>query len=554
MSTTSNQQHDLTLRERIGGRWAISWQATVSGTGLVIVLATITGGGLGVSAPDISTVPIWFFAAWAGGCAVVAYIALGNVTIFRNRRRSPLPVWVVVAFHAGIGAVFAVVFLLTVRALGLEWSEPPLQTIIGFALAGLWYCMTVALVLDARDRYLTERERLIQEAVSLEVADVHQSAVVTRLREWGAASGSDVSTLQAAANNDNTVLPLDSWWGASTSVRQGTDRTLEGSFREAIEQHFPRPTTSDVIADVWKIGMLSFWGTGSVVAIAYYRAILGGLGILAGIVVVIGLAVATGAAVWAIDRLTSTGPMRLLLGIAVTALTGGATVAFFAPTMGAAGIGSVVVAVLLGSTIFVLLPASARTLRHTWRNTNARLNDIIARKMHSQVDNAQALANAASTIPFPAHLQPAVVACAAGLSQAARADGSTRLTSALQWSAAVLEDYEDPGRGANLASELTSTVAPWLGLVSISLDVSPAAGRFGAPVSTTGGILLQEGLAFACGQAAAAHVTVGVHDNDGRIEFHIHHDGQALREQDLPPDARWRSANDGLDLVTTLTY
>jgi len=270
--------------------------------------------------------------------------------------------------------------------------------------------------------------------------------------------------------------------------------------------------------------------------------------------VVIGLACATGAAVWAIDRFTSTGPVRLLLGIAVTAVTGGAAVAFFAPAMGAAGIGSVVVAVLLGSTIFVLLPASARTLRYTWRSTNARLNDIIPRKMHSQVDNAQTLASAASTIQFSAQLQPAVVACAAGLSQAARADGSARLTSALQWSAAVLEDFEDPGRGANLASELTSTVAPWLGLVSISLDVSPAAGRFGSPVSTTGGILLQEGLAFACGQAAAAHVTVAVHDNDGRIEFHIHHDGHALREQDLPPDARWRSANDGLDLVTTLTY
>ncbi|MEO2167428.1 MAG: hypothetical protein ABGY42_04785, partial [bacterium] len=60
MSPASTPHHDLTLRERIGGRWAISWQATVSGTGLVIVLATITGGGLGVSAPDISTIPIWF--------------------------------------------------------------------------------------------------------------------------------------------------------------------------------------------------------------------------------------------------------------------------------------------------------------------------------------------------------------------------------------------------------------------------------------------------------------------------------------------------------------
>ena len=86
------------------------------------------------------------------------------------------------------------------------------------------------------------------------------------------------------------------------------------------------------------------------------------------------------------------------------------------------------------------------------------------------------------------------------------------------------------------------------------LNESGAAGRFGSPVSTTGGILLQEGLAFACVQAAAVHVTVGVYDIDGRIEFHIHHDGHALVENDLPPDARSRSSNDGLDLVTALAY
>jgi len=77
---------------------------------------------------------------------------------------------------------------------------------------------------------------------------------------------------------------------------------------------------------------------------------------------------------------------------------------------------------------------------------------------------------------------------------------------------------------------------------------------FGAMVRTSGAIFRQEGLAFGCGPAATAHVTVCLHNNDGRTQFHIHDDGQALREPDLPSDACWRSANDGLDLVTTLTY
>lgn len=100
-----------------------------------------------------------------------------------------------------------------------------------------------------------------------------------------------------------------------------------------------------------------------------------------------------------------------------------------------------------------------------------------------------------------------------------------------------------------------------LGLTGRSVDAESALlGKlggwcaFGAMVRTSGAIFRQEGLAFGCGPAAPAHVTVGVHDNDGRSEFHIHHDGQALREADLPSDACWRSANDGLELVATVTH
>ena len=537
------------LRERIGGRWALSWQATVSGTALVICLATITGGGLGVSAPDAETIPLWFFAAWVGAGAELLYIGLGNATVFRNRRVRSLPVAVVVIFHAGIGVVFAVAFLLTVRALGLSLVEPPLQTIVGFALAGLWFCMSMALLLDARDRFLRERRLLVDEAVALEVADLHQSQVVKRLREWGSLHGGDLTKLTDHDPTVRNLLPLDAWWKASSDLRNSTESTLEGSFREAVETHFPRPALGDVVREVWTAGTLSALGTGAVMAIAYYRATVGALGVIQGLAAVAAIAAITAGALWLVERTTPRGFVQLLLGIAIAAGTGWISVAVFAPELSAAGVVSVAFAVALGAIVFVLLPASVRSLRRTWLETNAKLRELIDQRLHMQVADARNLAEVANGMNLSSEAQPAVLACAAGLAQAARSQRSDRLTSALQWSAAVLEDHRSDAAGANLSSALSSTIAPWLGLVSISLDVSATAGRWGEPVSTASSIVLQEGLTFACGQAAAQHVAVVARFDDGAIQLRIDHDGAELNEEDLPGDARWRAEDSGRSLL-----
>jgi hypothetical protein len=537
------------LRERIGGRWALSWQATVSGTALVICLATITGGGLGVSAPDAQTIPLWFFAAWVGAIAELLYIGLGNVTVFRNRRVRSLPVAVVVMFHAGIGVVFAVGFLLTVRALGLTLVEPPLQTIVGFALAGLWFCMSMALLLDARDRFMRERRLLVDEVVALEVAEIHQSQVVKRLREWGSLHGGDLTKL---TNTDATVrnlLPLDAWWKASSDQRNSVGSTLEGSFREAVETHFPRPAFGDVVREVWTAGTLSALGTGTVMAIAYYRATVGALGVVQGLAAVAAIAAITAGALLLVQRATPQGFVQLVLGVGIAAGIGWISVAMVAPELSAAGLVSVAFAVALGAVVFVILPASVRSLRRTWLETNAQLRELIAQRLQLQVDEARHLAEATHALNLASEAQPAVLACAAGLAQAAKSERSDRLTAALQWSAAVLEDALSDSPEANVSSALSATISPWLGLVAISLDVSAAAGRWGEPVSTSSSIVLQEGLTFACGQAAAQHVRVEARFDDGAIRMRIDHDGAELSEDDLPMDARWRTEDSGRSLL-----
>jgi hypothetical protein len=61
--------------------------------------------------------------------------------------------------------------------------------------------------------------------------------------------------------------------------------------------------------------------------------------------------------------------------------------------------------------------------------------------------------------------------------------------------------------------------------------------------------VLQEGLTFACGQAAAQHVRVEARFDDGAIRMRIDHDGAELSEDDLPMDARWRTEDSGRSLL-----
>ena len=552
MSLNTDASIRPSLRERIGGRWAISWQATTSGIGLVVILATFSGGGIGVSAPTMTELPLWFFASCVGGIAVALYIGLGNVTVFRHRSIRPLPVWVVVAFHAGIGVVFALVFVYVSRFFGLTFAETPLEMSVGFSLAGLWFCMSMALLLDARDRYYRDRSILIEEAVSLEMSQVHQSRTIERLQALlTRTEGSESVRLdvQAAA----PLLPLDAWWSVSSSVRsEGSSASLESSLHRAAEFNFPTPRLSSVIYQLIKSGSLSALGTAAVFVIAYYRPVVESEGLLIGLAAVTVIAAALASALVATTRLPGAPVLRLAIGVLLTCAAGYVTVYLFAPPLSNIGVIGLAIVITLGALVFVLLPSAVRTLQHFWHSTNEQLRDRIAERLDEQRRATSEVAQTAAAVEVSTHMQPAVLAVAAGLTKAAQAPGSKRLASALEWSVAALEDLDGDRSKAFLAEGLSRTIAPWLGLTRIELDIAPSAGRLGDPARSAAMVLVEEGLAFACGQAAAEQVTVHAETDGEFVDLAIQHDGTPLSSDVLPPDSRWRVGTDHRVLVARI--
>jgi len=546
-----------TLRTRLGGRWAISWQSTVLGTALVIVLATATGGGLGITDVFWRDLPGWFFAAFLAGVAIVIYIGIANVTVFRNRRAHPLPVWVAVVFHGGIGLIFGVVFLAIAGALGLATGERGYQAVVGYVLAGLWFCLTMSLYLEARDRYLRERRALLEEAVVLELSQLHESRIIERLR-------AAVPNAQALTVETSSILPLNAWWSWSSELREADSDTLERKVRRSAQEYFPSPGPRALLSQLWTDGTLAPISTAVIVAIAYYRSAFGAWGLWQGLATVALVCVVVALLLAGANRFTTSGPMRLTLGLTLVI---GASVLLLLPaltSMGAAPAFGLGFALVVASAVFVVLPAGRRSLEAAYASTNANLRRHMDQRRVEQAEIARELAQAATRAatesPVNASAQPAVLACAAGLHKAANSGSSIRLRSALEWSVAVLEGDVGDEQRETLAQTLGDVTAPWLGLVQVTLHTDPETGRMTGALTKGCRVLVEEGLALACGRSAADEVRVVVSRCEGQsdtdkamVSVEIFHDGMPLGPLDLPDDSRLQADPNG-DRLFALVY
>lgn len=151
----------LTLREHIGGRWAISWVLFVFNVPLNLLAITTNIS----QTPEGGDWVGWFIVAMAGLATIGILFLLGDFVLFRHRSERPLRVWVVVLFGFLIGAVRAIVVVVVADALGLQTFTVPglLGRMMGGGVLGAVVLPLGALVLSVTYRYRSERRRLLDE-------------------------------------------------------------------------------------------------------------------------------------------------------------------------------------------------------------------------------------------------------------------------------------------------------------------------------------------------------------------------------------------------------
>ena len=170
----------LTLREHIGGRWAISWVLFVINIPFNMLSITTNISGQ----PEGSQWFGWFLVALAGLATIGVFFLLGDFVLFRNRRVHSVPVWAVIGFGAVIGIVRGLVVVLTADALGVQKFTAVGLTnrMIAGALLGAIALPLGALVLSVISRYRSERYRLLDELADGERRRLAEQDQLTLLR------------------------------------------------------------------------------------------------------------------------------------------------------------------------------------------------------------------------------------------------------------------------------------------------------------------------------------------------------------------------------------
>lgn len=209
------------IADRIGGRWAVSWQLAL--VACVSIVAMWLLASIGVQLPLFQQEGSGVASVTLQCAAIVAVLFLAHLTVLRHRRRRPVPVWLVVAVGAAAAGA-----RVAVEAWTADQSRPLDRTIIFTAAAlalGATFPPIVAYLLATREWYVDTRDRLIrleldQEARRLR-ADGAVDALETIILDSAQTQLDDASAVARAALADADREPIRAADALLHAAREG---------------------------------------------------------------------------------------------------------------------------------------------------------------------------------------------------------------------------------------------------------------------------------------------------------------------------------------------
>ncbi len=171
----------MTVREHVGGRFAIPWIAVAISLPLNIFSTIATN----VTAESDGTVLDWFIVSLAGVAAMLVVFLVAQLTVLRRARLRPVPVWVV----ALIGGVSGVIRL-PVMNMALQSLDLPILTssaqpgrVMSSAVLGIVLLPLGAFVTSTVYQFRTQRTALVASEISLHQAQMRAEGATAALRE-----------------------------------------------------------------------------------------------------------------------------------------------------------------------------------------------------------------------------------------------------------------------------------------------------------------------------------------------------------------------------------
>lgn len=206
-----------TLRDRLGGRWAISLRGWI-----VFVLITLATMPLSAQISDDSPTrrALAVLIAMTSSLCFGAVLLVADRTLFRNRAVQPVPIWWVVALAVVIGLVQSGTADLQFHLAGLGPDSYPHRRLLLAPFLAVVVVVVVILVLDDIDRYRQQRDRLLRRAADLQARVVERSELTRSIE--AAVNDEVLATTRAILGDLDRAHP-----GMTREERLGMARELQ---------------------------------------------------------------------------------------------------------------------------------------------------------------------------------------------------------------------------------------------------------------------------------------------------------------------------------------
>ena len=514
------------LSHRLGGRWAISWQAIlISAPPAVIAILIGSGAASGVE------VMKWFAVGLIAVSALALWTYALHLTVFRNRHQTPVALPWVVAGALLSGIVFSSVAIITTRVFGLTPNAPVLVSLTATALIAAWWGMTLQLLLDARWRFAEQRSVLIDRALQQQVATLQEADVIARMRmSIEQEVESELSAARAAV--DRQLIELQqSAQPAGDDVAEllrdtatNTVRPLSHRLAARALHVPPRPSLITVVANIVRRQPFRPLALVLVYLVSTAPADVRELGVRTGLFIaftsVISIVVITTVA----NRLMIRQPQRHALIFLTTVGVIQVTSLAFAPVRASLAdqplSGLDVLLNVVVSILIILLTSGFGSWRSAHHDMLATVSADLAEQEKEALVRGHAIADVAREASRILHgaIQTKLVNCAVAIDNAQRTGDIEAVNRALLQARAVLEQpvqINEPRSDASLVDEVSRKCGLWSGLCTIDIDVLDGVGDLRGSVARDAGRVVEEALANAVRHGAASSMQVCIRADAG---------------------------------------
>ena len=501
-----------TLREHMGGRFAIPWVlvAISAPFGFLAGLTNMTDAS---ATADLGR---WIIVSLIGAAVIVVVLAAAHFTLFRHRESSPVPMWWVVVLGAVAGISRSAVTVWLTQTWGLtevDLSYAAIRLASGALLGGAVLPLA-AVAVSVFSTYRSQRRTLEVELRNLEVERMRESGRTEVLREaLVAETESELARAAASVSADDARAVSHRMW-ESTPVPPDPRVRWTQVVRVAFT-HNPYPTFLVVV--VWTI--------------AAFGSLVPSMGLLQALVQM-GLSIAGIVGLfafgrWMTDRFPRAATAVLFLVIALMAAWTGVVAPIIAGTDPGELRGAFLAATALWVPLLVVTSGLVVSAVKSSDEVVQRLREAI------EVEQIAVAAEQAETARIQQELatilhgsvQSRLLAAAAIIRQPGPLMGDERdAQEALQGVLSVMHRKLDEER--SLADDVTETVGAWIPLMQVTVigsetPVQPA-------TQSTIVQVIEEGLSNAYRHGGASKVRVVIEADDNCAWIRIEDNGTGV--------------------------